>query len=425
MARSFRLNPAQALDAEQRYAHWKWRVLLMFSGFYMFLYLGRFNFGFVIPQIIDNLGLSRTTIGLVNACMFWGFGLGDLVHGRLSDRFSPRLWVTLGGVLTAIFNWLTSFGVSAVTLLIPWAINGFVNAMCYSPGIRLIAQWWPRRERGRALGTLGIFVGFAMLIMWLVTGWVAGTFGWRAAFRYPVLWIGFMSLVFWWLVRDKPSDVGLADYIEEDSISAAAEEESQDKLHGLQPYVMLLRNWRFLIACHVTGWGTLARYSIVTWAPLYYKEVGGFDIKSMTLATVTFPIGMALGAPIGGIISDRWMEGRRSPMIIMSCLATAAVLAGIAFAAPSNLLLGMVLMVLGGFTLTMAPTTALGIDLAGRKISGTASGLLDAHAYLYNGLQAFVIGWILDGTSGNWMLVFLLLAASRVLSAGVMTLVKA
>jgi hypothetical protein len=38
---------------------------------------------------------------------------------------------------------------------------------------------------------------------------------------------------------------------------------------------------------------------------------------------------------------------------------------------------------------------------------------------------AFVIGWSLDGTGGNWMLVFLLLAASRVLSAGVMAAVKA
>jgi OPA family glycerol-3-phosphate transporter-like MFS transporter len=425
MAWPFHPHAAQELNAEQLYARWKWRVLLMFSGFYMFLYLGRFNFGFVIPQIIDDLGISRTTIGLINACMFWGFGLGDLVHGRLSDRFSARLWVTLGGLLTAVFNWFTSFGGSAVALLIPWGINGFVNAMCYSPGIRLIAQWWPRRERGRALGILGIFIGFAMLIMWLMTGWVAGTFGWRAAFRYPVLWIGFMSLLFWWLVRDKPSDVGLPDYVEEDAVSAAAEDESQDKLRGLQPYVMLLRNWRFLIACHVTGWGTLARYSIVTWAPLYYKEVGGFDIRSMALATVTFPNGMALGAPIGAIISDRWMEGRRSPMIIISCLATAAVLAALAFASPSNLLLGVILMILGGFTLTMAPTTALGVDLAGRKISGTASGLLDAHAYLYNGLQAFAIGWILDATGSNWTLVFLLLSASRLMSAGVMGLVRA
>ncbi len=145
----------------------------------------------------------------------------------------------------------------------------------------------------------------------------------------------------------------------------------------------------------------------------------------MALATVTFPIGMALGAPLGGIISDRWMEGRRSPMIVISCLATAAVLAGIVFASPANLPLGMGLMILGGFTLTMAPTTALGIDLAGRKIFGTASGLLDAHACLYNGLQALVIGWILDGTGGNWMLVFLRLAASRLRAAGVMGLVKA
>jgi sugar phosphate permease len=101
------------------------------------------------------------------------------------------------------------------------------------------------------------------------------------------------------------------------------------------------------------------------------------------------------------------------------------VLAGIACASPTNLPLGMARMILGGFTLTMAPPTALGIELAGRKISGTASGLLDAHAYLYNGLQALVIGWILDGTGGNWMLAFLLLAASRVLSASVMGLIKA
>jgi sugar phosphate permease len=263
----------------------------------MFLYLGRFNFGFVIPQIIDDLGITRTRAGFVNACMFWGFGLGDLVHSRLSNRFSSRLWVALGGVLTAACNWFTSFGHSMVTLMVPRGINGFVNAMCYSPGIRLIAQWWLRRERGRALGTLGILIGFAMLMMWLVTGWVAGVFGWRAAFRYPVLWIGFMSLVFWLLVRDKPGDLGLPDYVEEDALSSAAETRSEERLHGLQPYFILFRNWRFLVACHVTGWGTLVRYGIVTWAPHYYKEVGGFDIRAMAAATVTFPIGMALGAP--------------------------------------------------------------------------------------------------------------------------------
>jgi hypothetical protein len=43
----------------------------MFSGFYMFLYLGRLM-DIAIPQIIDDLDISRTAIGLVNACMFRG-----------------------------------------------------------------------------------------------------------------------------------------------------------------------------------------------------------------------------------------------------------------------------------------------------------------------------------------------------------------
>jgi hypothetical protein len=108
-----------------------------------------------------------------------------------------------------------------------------------------------------------------------------------------------------------------------------------------------------------------------------------------------------------------------------SCLTMAVVLAGIAFTAPTNWPLGMALMSLGGFTPTRAPTTALGIDLAGRRIFGTASGLLPWCIHLNHGLQALVMGWILNGTGGSWMLVFLLLAALRVLSSGVMGLVKA
>jgi hypothetical protein len=97
MARPLDMHAAQVLSSAALYTRWKWRVLLLFCGFYTFLYLGRFNFGFVIRQIIDDPGITRTMARFVNACMFWGFGLGDLVHGRLSDRFSARLGGRLGG----------------------------------------------------------------------------------------------------------------------------------------------------------------------------------------------------------------------------------------------------------------------------------------------------------------------------------------
>jgi sugar phosphate permease len=78
----------------------------------------------------------------------------------------------LVAVLTTTCNWLASLSASALALALPLCLNGFVNAACWSPGISLLAQWWPRRERGQALGIVGMAAGGAMFVMWWVTGWV-------------------------------------------------------------------------------------------------------------------------------------------------------------------------------------------------------------------------------------------------------------
>lgn len=59
------------------YHRWKWRILLSFAGFYVFLYLGRFNFWPIAPLVKEDLGLNHLEIGLINALLLWGFGIGD------------------------------------------------------------------------------------------------------------------------------------------------------------------------------------------------------------------------------------------------------------------------------------------------------------------------------------------------------------
>ena len=203
---------------QQSYFRWKWRGLLSFAFFYLFVYLGRFNFWPVSPLVKDELALTHVEIGMINALLLWGFGLGDLVHGRLAEAYGLRLWVLLGAAATVATNWITSFGTSAMTLAIPWGINGFVNAACWAPGISLVSQWWPRRERGMAMGIIGTASGGAMLVMWWISGWMGVEFGWRAAFRYPPLIILALGVAFYFLSRDRPGDVGLPEYVEEDEV---------------------------------------------------------------------------------------------------------------------------------------------------------------------------------------------------------------
>ncbi len=402
----------------------KWRVLLAFCGFYLFLYLGRFNFWPVTPLVKEDLALSNLELGVINAMLLWGFGLGDLVHGRLAERYGLRLFVMIGAILTAVFNVVTSFATSALTMAIPWGIAGFVNAACWAPGISMISQWWPRSRRGLAMGIVGTSAGGAMLVMWWVSGTVGAEFGWRAAFRYPPLIIVVLGIALYLLAKDRPSDAGLPEYVEEDAISAVPEAVDPERLKGLGPYKELLGNPRFLLASHVKGLENVVRYGLTTWVPLYYFEQGGLSIESTVFLTVLLPLGYLIAPPVSGIISDRFLNAERRPMVIFSCLVSAIVLVGIALAPPVDLVIGAILLLIGGLAMGLSPMSTVAVDIAGRRMSATSSGLLDAHGYAYAGAQAIVFSVVLDMTGSPWPIVFLAMAATRIICAVMISAVR-
>ena len=71
-------------DLAPAYNRWKLRALFAFMGFYLFVYLGRFALWPAAPIIRADLNFSHVEIGVINAALLWGFGAGDLVHGRLA-----------------------------------------------------------------------------------------------------------------------------------------------------------------------------------------------------------------------------------------------------------------------------------------------------------------------------------------------------
>ena len=403
-------------DLPRSYHIFKWRILLAFAGFYLFLYLGRFNFWPVAPLVKEDLSLSNFEIGLVNALLLWGFGLGDLVHGRLAETYGLRLWVMIGAILTTVFNIITSYATSAVTMAIPWGIAGFVNAACWAPGISMVSQWWPRRNRGLALGIVGTAAGGAMVTMWWISGYVGAEWGWRASFRYPPMIIAVLGIAFYFIARDRPTDVAIPEYVEEDEISATPEAIDPELLKGFGPYKVLLGNTRFLLACHVKGLENVVRYGLTTWVPIYYFEEGGLSIESTVLLTILLPLGYLVAPPVAGIISDRYLGSRRRPMVIFSCAVSAIVLVGIALAPPVNVTLGAALLLIGGLSMGMSPMSTVAVDIAGRRMSGTASGLLDAHGYAYAGAQALVFAAVLDMAGSPWPIVFVAMSVTRVVS---------
>jgi hypothetical protein len=111
-------------------------------------------------------------------------------------------------------------------------------------------------------------------------------------------------------------------------------------------------------------------------------------------------------------------------MVIASCAISAVVLVALAVVPPVNITLGAVLLLIGGLAMGMSPMSAVAVDIAGRRMSGTSSGLLDAHGYAYAGMQAIVFSMVLDMAGSPWPAVFLAMAGVRVLAGAMIAAVK-
>ncbi len=399
---------------DQRRARWGVLFALMFV--YLFYYTGRQNFGWALSSMSEDLGLTMTELGWISFGMLMTYGIGQFVNGNLGDKFGGRAMMTLGGLLSCVLNWVTSFGTSFWTILTPWAANGYAQSMGWAPGSRMLANWWPHSLRGKAFGWYVFSAGCSsILIFALGAGIAAMHLSWEWVFRLPVLLLAVACVVFYTVARNKPEDRGFPPPEEDpDHVKPMYDgiEENSTRRYG-----EVLKNWRFLLASLSIGFESLARYGLIIWLPVHLMGPAYAEQPAGVWIGIALPVGMALGALSSGYISDNWFSSNRSrPIAILLTLAMIVLL--LIYAVPSDMIfVGVILLFLAGF-LVYGPQScywALCPDLLGRYRAATAIGVMNMWAYFVAAVTDPFIGWVVDNF-GTFP-IFLLLAASCALGA--------
>src|ERR1035437_4745284 len=153
---------------DHTYQKRQWRALFGVTFCYLFYYTGRQTFGFAIPGIQADLGLSKQAVGWVSAAMLWGYAIGQSINGNLGDKFGGRRMMVLGALLSFAANWAMSFATSFSTLLLAWCVNGYFQSMGFAPGSRLLSNWWGHDKRGFVYGIYVGFSGFSSAIAFIL-----------------------------------------------------------------------------------------------------------------------------------------------------------------------------------------------------------------------------------------------------------------
>ena len=138
-----------------------WRYLLLFSFLYCAHYCTRLNLGNAQVAMTE---FTSGEIGIITSALFWSYGIGHLINGRLGEIVGIRKFIILSVILSVVTNFIMGFQSTVWIMAIVWGLNGFFQSMAWSPGVSSLNTWWPSDKRGFSIGFADAFSGFGLTL---------------------------------------------------------------------------------------------------------------------------------------------------------------------------------------------------------------------------------------------------------------------
>lgn len=266
---------------------------------YTFNFLDRQILGILAGAIKKDLHLSDSQLGLMGGLAFALFytALGIPI-AWLADRWS-RSWIMTGALaLWSAFTAACGLAGGFASLFLCRMGVGVGEAGGVAPAYSLIADYFPKAQRGRALAafSFGIPVGSALGL--LFGGLIAHAVNWRAAFFV----VGAAGVVLAPLVRLLVKE-------------PPRHERPQSAAGGLGDLVRKPSFWLISLAAASSS---VCGYGIAFWLPSFFERSLGLSLvdRSVFLAAITL-IGGVIGVWGGGWTADRLaVRGHRAYVLV-------------------------------------------------------------------------------------------------------------
>jgi MFS family permease len=168
--------------------------------------------GVIIKPLEAEFGWDRAAISLALALGLLANGLGAPFGGRLIDRFGPRRVVVVALAMTMVATVSTVMMHTIVELTWWWGLVAGLSSGAFSTLGAVVANRWFIARRGLVTGLLGGGASAGQLIFIPLLMNLTVAIDWRAALLLMVALLGLMLPIALFVIRDRPSSVGLEPY---------------------------------------------------------------------------------------------------------------------------------------------------------------------------------------------------------------------
>lgn len=323
-------NKVPAEKVQETYGRYRIQALLSVFLGYLAYYIVRNNFTLSTPYLKEHLDLSATQIGLLSSCMLIAYGISKGIMSSLADKASPKVFMACGLILCAIVNvglgFSTGFWIFAALVV----FNGLFQGMGVGPSFITIANWFPRKERGRVGafwnishnvggGIVAPIVGAAFAILgsehWQSASYIVPA-GVAVLFAFIVLMLG----------KGSPRQEGLPaleQMMPEEKVVLNSRHTVQapENMSAFQIFcTYVLRNKNAWYVSLVDVFVYMVRFGMISWLPIYLLTEKHFSKEQMSIAFLFFEWAAIPSTLLAGWLTDKLFKGRRMPLT-MICMA--------------------------------------------------------------------------------------------------------
>src|SRR5437016_774270 len=284
--------------------------LLILTLINLFNYLDRWIFAALAESMKHSeLHLSDTQLGALMTGFLIVYMLAAPLFGRLGDTRSRNRLLAVGVAIWSLATALAGLAGSYVGLFAARATVGIGEAAYGTISPALLADYFPRQQRGRVFAVFFAAIPVGSALGYIVGGLVDHYFGWRQAFFVAGV-PGLVLAALAWRLYDPPRG-------SQDTMEAARPE------HPRGVYRTLVRNRPYRLT--VLGYAayTFAIGALAFWTPTFLERVRGIPKAHATVqfGAIVVVTGF-LGTYLGGWLGDRLLRVTHHAYWWLSGIAT-------------------------------------------------------------------------------------------------------
>lgn len=294
-------------------------VLAPFSAGYFLSYMYRAVNAVVAPDLVRELSLDASSLGLVTAAYLIAFALFQLPLGMLLDRFGPRRVQTALLLVAALGSVLFSMADSAAGLAAGRALIGLGFAGGLMAGFKAVVLWFHPSRHALANACVMSIGGLGMLAATVPAEMGVQMLGWRGLFLVAAGMTALVSMLIFLVVpehRDKPVRTPVSEQ--------------------LRDIARIYRDrffWRVAPVVALTAGGHIGIHTL--WAGPWFADIAGLDRDGVAQHLLVIAVAFLVGTLLAGFVADRLQRRGITQLqvmiggMVLFMLSEAAIIAGL------------------------------------------------------------------------------------------------